>query len=402
MAEMDDDDLLEALGVDAAPTKASSHTALEERLIAGFEDILRFVETHGRVPQHGEDRDIFERLYAVRLDRLRGIPEARDLLAGLDTAGLLNGVATSAAANVDDLDDEMLLAELGADATTGEDATAGEDDITRLRHVASFADRKAAEDIANRTKCQDFEKFEPIFKRAEIEISNGERKTLSFGRDASVDEGNFFILGGQMVYVAKVGEPIRAPNGESDARLRVIYANGTESDLLRRSLQRALYKDETGRRLTETSAGPLFGDVLEPDDIVSGTIYVLRSQSSVPFVAEHRELIHKIGVTGGKVATRIANAAKDATYLLADVVVVATYTLSNINRTRLENLFHRIFGVAQLDLTIEDRFGNPVKPREWFLVPLQAIDEAVSRIRDGSITNYIYDPKSARLVLAKG
>ena len=402
MAEMDDDDLLEALGVDAAPTKASSHTALEERLIAGFEDILRFVESHGREPQHGEDRDIFERLYAVRLDRLRGIPEARDLLAGLDTAGLLNGVATSAAANVDDLDDEMLLAELGADATTGEDATAGEDDITRLRHVASFADRKAAEDIANRTKCQDFEKFEPIFKRAEIEISNGERKTLSFGRDASVDEGNFFILGGQMVYVAKVGEPIRAPNGESDARLRVIYANGTESDLLRRSLQRALYKDETGRRLTETSAGPLFGDVLEPDDIVSGTIYVLRSQSSVPFVAEHRELIHKIGVTGGKVATRIANAAKDATYLLADVVVVATYTLSNINRTRLENLFHRIFGVAQLDLTIEDRFGNPVKPREWFLVPLQAIDEAVSRIRDGSITNYIYDPKSARLVLAKG
>ena len=118
----------------------------------------------------------------------------------------------------------------------------------------------------------------------------------------------------------------------------------------------------------------------------------------MPYVVEHRELIHKIGVTGGKVEARIANAARDATYLLADVEVVATYTLSNVNRTKLENLFHRIFGSVQLDLTIEDRFGNPVKPREWFLVPLHVIDEAVSRIRDGSITDMKYDPKTASLV----
>ena len=115
-------------------------------------------------------------------------------------------------------------------------------------------------------------------------------------------------------------------------------------------------------------------------------------------MSEHRELIHKIGVTGGKVETRIADAAKDATYLLADVEVVATYKLHNINRIKLENLFHRLFGAAQLDLTIEDRFGQPVKPREWFLVPLQVIDEAVQHIRDGSITTMVYDPKTARLV----
>jgi hypothetical protein len=104
-------------------------------------------------------------------------------------------------------------------------------------------------------------------------------------------------------------------------------------------------------------------------------------------------------VTGGKVATRIAHAAKDPTYLLADVEVVATYTLSNINRTKLENLFHRIFSSVQLDLTIEDRFGNPVRPREWFLVPLHVIDEAVKRIQDGTITRYVYDPRKAALVL---
>lgn len=390
MADMDDDDLLEALGVEATPTKASTHTAQQERLIAGFEDILRFVEAHGRAPQHGEDRDIFERLYAVRLDRLRGIPEARDLLAPMDTAGLLDG-KLAATVNPDELDEDALLAELGVDAP------AEEDDITRLRHVASFAERKAAEEIANRTRCEDFEKFQPLFESVENDLKDGRRKTLRFGRDASVLQGNFFILGGQMAYVAEVGEPFRAPNGEADARMRVIYSNGTQSNLLQRSLQRALYKDETGRRITDVDNGPLFGDTLEPDDIESGTIYVLESRSGHPFVAQHRELIHKIGVTGGKVESRIAAAKDDATYLLADVDIVATYKLAHINRTKLENLFHKIFAPAQLDLTIEDRFGKPVKPREWFLVPLQAIDEAVSRIRDGSITNYIYDPKSAQL-----
>ncbi len=115
-------------------------------------------------------------------------------------------------------------------------------------------------------------------------------------------------------------------------------------------------------------------------------------------MAEHRELIDKIGITGGKVETRIANAEHDATYLLAHVEVIATYKLAGINRTKLETLFHRIFAPAQLDLTIHDRFGHPVKPREWFLVPLHLIDEAVERIRDGSITTVVYNPKTARLV----
>lgn len=392
MAEMNDDELLDALGVEVAPLKVSSRTPREERIIAGFEDILRFHQTYGRAPLHDEDRDIFERLYAVRLDQLRKLPEAQTLLAELDSPGLLSGsVATPV--NVDDLDEDALLAELGISAEPAND-----DDITVLRYVRSSAEKRAAEEIADRMPCADFDKFQPFFERVERDLKSGLRKTLRFGRDTSIVSGNYFIVGGQLAYVAEIGETIKAPNGESDARLRVIYANGTESNLLRRSLQRALYKDETGRRLTDPDIGPLFGDAPEPDDIESGTIYVLRSRSDHPFVAEHRELIHKIGVTGGKVETRIAGADKDATYLLADVDVVATYKLHNLNRTKLENLFHRLFGAAQLDLTIEDRFGNPVKPREWFLVPLHLIDEAVQRIRDGSITDVVYDPKTARLV----
>ena len=390
MAELDDDELLDALGVDVAPLKVSSHTPREERIIAGFEDILRFHQAHGRAPQHGEGRDIFERLYAVRLDQLRKLPEAQTLLAALDGPGLLSGAA--APVDVDALDEDALLAELGISET------AVPNDVNVLRHVRSSTEKRAAEEIADRRSCADFDQFQPLFEQVEQDLKSGHRMTQRFGRNTSIARGDYFILGGQLAHVAEVGETIKAPNGESDARLRVIYANGTESNLLRRSLQRALYKDETGRRLSEPEVGPLFGDAPEPDDIETGTIYVLRSLSGHPFVAEHRELIHKIGVTGGKVETRIAAAEKDATYLLADVEVVATYKLHNLNRTRLENIFHRLFGAAQLDLTIEDRFGHPVKPREWFLVPLHVIDEAVQHIRDGSITDVVYDTNSARLV----
>lgn len=390
MAEMNDDELLDALGVEVAPPKVTTRTPREARIIAGFEDILRFHQTHGRAPLHGESHDIFERLYAVRLDQLRKLPEAQTLLSGLDAHGLLTDKAIT---DVDDLDEDALLAELSLG-----DESADKDDITVLRHVRSSVEKRAAEEIADRMPCAEFDKFQPLFEQVERELKDGVRITRRFGRDTSIVSGNYFILGGQLAYVAHVGKTIKAPNGASDARLRVIYANGTESNLLRRSLQRALYKDDTGRRLTDLDMGPLFGDAPEPDDIETGTIYVLRSMSCHPFVSEHRELIHKIGVTGGKVETRIAGAEKDATYLLANVEVVATYKLHNMNRTKLENIFHRLFAAAQLDLTIEDRFGHPVKPREWFLVPLHAIDEAVQRIQDGSITDVIYDTKTARLI----
>ncbi len=387
---LDLDELRAELDEFAQPEKKSGRSPRDERIIVGFEEIQRFVEQHGRAPQHGEDKDIFERLYAVRLDRLRSLEECRNLLVPLDQQGLLTGAEIVRTDTAETMDDDELLAEL--------EGAAGQAIITELRHVRTSAEKRAAEEIANRERCEDFDRFQPLFKQAEIEIKSEVRQTRPFGRDASIDAGNFFILGGQLVYVAEKGDDFQTPNGHMDARLRVIYANGTESNLLLRSLQRALYKDDAGRRLTDPSAGPLFSETWEEDDIESGTIYVLRSLSNHPFISEHRELIHKIGVTGGKIESRITNASLDATYLLADVEVVASYKLAGINRTKLENIFHRIFAPAQLDLTIKDRFGNPVRPREWFLVPLHVIDEAVQRIREGSISVVIYDPKTARLV----
>lgn len=398
MSDLDLDDLRSELDDFAQPEKKGGRSAREERIIAGFEEIQRFVETHGHAPQHGEGKDIFERLYAVRLDRLRSLEECRSLLTPLDRQGLLAGIASTPTAPVEAMNDEELLAEL--------EGAAGTSDITELRHVRTSADKRAAEEIANREPCPDFDKFKPLFAEVQRDIDTGVRSTRPFVRDAGflkadITEGQFFILGGQIAYVAEVGETFKAPNGQSDARLRVIYSNGTQSDLLLRSLQRALYKDEAGRRITEPSAGPLFAGESEDGDLASGTIYVLRSKSDNPAVAANRDVLHKVGVTGGDVAKRIANAKLDPTFLLADVEVVATYKLSNINRTKLENVIHRIFDPARLNIEIKDRFGNPVVPREWFLVPVFVIDEAVERIKDGSITAYQYDPKSAKLIKLK-
>ncbi|MAL78846.1 MAG: hypothetical protein CMN55_06975 [Sneathiella sp.] len=385
----EDDALLAELGVEVEAKKVAARTPQEERVIAGFEEIQRFVEEHGHPPQHGEDKNIFERLYAVRLDRLRELGEFRQLLEPIDKDGLLDASGPVATSIDDDIDDEALLAELGVEAETS--------DITELRHVRSSAEKKAAEEIANRQKCEDFERFKPLFEQVQNEIDTGMRTTRPFERKAEIAPGRFFIVGGQKAYVAEMDEAFLTAQGMTDARLRVIFDNGTESNMLMRSLQRALHKDDAGRRITDSSAGPLFADHTADGDEASGTIYVLRSKSDLPIVKEHRNVLHKIGVTSGKVERRIANAKIDATFLLADVEVVATYELYNINRTKLENLIHRIFDPARLDIEIKDRFGNPVVPREWFLVPFNVVDEAVERIKDGSIKDYVYDPQQARL-----
>lgn len=397
MADMTDDDILAELGVGLTPKTVRARTPREERITAGFEDIVKFRDEHGRVPEHGEDRSIFERLYAVRLDRLRAQPESVALLADMDMHRLLDGGLIAAA--VDDLDDSALLAELGID-----DAP---DDITQLRNVRSSSERKAAEEVATAKRCEDFATFKPVFVQVQADIEAGVRTTRPFVRDlgmskAEIAPGEFFIVGGQVAFVAEEGPAIKAPNGQTDARLRVIYANGTESDILRRSLQRALYKDDGGRRVSEPNAGPLYvetkPEIAEPDQLANGTLYVLRSRSTHPTIAANRDLIHKIGITGGSVEARISGAANDATYLLADVDVIATYKLYDVHRPRLEALIHRVLDSVRYDVEIPDRFGKLVRPREWFMVPLPVIDEIVERIADGTLAAMKYDHKEAALV----
>lgn len=388
----EDIDLLAELGVDTAPPPQVKRTPREERIIAGFEEIERFVTEQGRLPQHGEDRDIFERIYAVRLDRLRNSEECRALLEPLDSRGILNADIDFNLPPETDLDDEALLTSLGVEATPG-------NDITQLTHVRSRQEIKAAEEIAQRTPCQDFKQFKPIFKKVQQELETGARETLKYRDDATVNQGDFFILDGQKLIVADLGEPFISDYGKPDRRLRVIYDNGTESNLLLRSLQRALNKDKTSRRITnpDFSSLPLFAQTEAEDDITTGYIYVLRSKSDDPFIVQNYELVHKIGVTVGDVKKRIANAEKDPTYLLAEVEIVATFKLANINPKKLEALLHKFFDNVRLQVELGDRFGIPVQPREWFLVPLEVIEEAIEKIKAGTIDQFRYDPETASL-----
>lgn len=395
----EDDALLAELGVAVESKKASKYTPDEERIIAGFEEIQSFIEEHGRAPRQGEDKGIFERLYAVRLECIRALQgRSRELVQALDYQGLLADGVTRVlpSADLENLDDDALLAELGVEARASS--------MMELKHVRSSAEKKAAEEVAVRDKCEDFSSFKPLFNQVQNELASGMlvarqiRKDTGFSK-TDVEAGRFYILGGQLCYVAAVGEPIKAPNGEPDARLRVIFSNGTESNLLLRSLQRALYKDEASRMIfNPRAAGTLFADEeVDSDDQASGTIYVLRSKAQLPIVIEHGDTLHKIGVTTGKVKQRIANAKLDPTFLMADVEIIATYDLFNINPSKLEKLIHRIFDPARLEIEIIDRFGKAIKPKEWFLVPLGVIEEAIEKIQDGSISDYIYEPEQARL-----
>ena len=386
--------LLAELGVEEKTNKATTYTAREERIIAGFEEIQHFVKAHERTPQRDKDSGIFEQIYAIRLECIRKQEEYCTLLAGIDYQGLLTNSVEAQCQEPDELDDDALLAELGVGNT--------DLPITKLHHVRSTAEKQAAKEIASRRQCEDFENFQPLFEQVQRELDTGLRETRPFQHNAEIEVGQYFILGGQKVYVADKGATFIKRYGDKvahrDARMRVIFDNGTESDLLMRSLQRALHKDDSGRRIIDSADVPLFADQTEADDEASGTIYVLRSKSNNSFIQENHDLIHKIGVTNKKVETRIANAKLDPTFLMADVEVVATYQLYNINRSKLESLIHRIFAKARLEIEIKDRFGNPVIPREWFLVPLDVIDEAVKKIQEGTIAKYFYDTKRASLI----
>jgi hypothetical protein len=391
MSEIDLDELRSELDEFAKPAKTVGHSAAEQRVIAGFEEIERFVDENGRLPEQGDDRDIFERLYAVRLDRILQSPDCREILKGLDSRGMLEDEADTRFRQ--EPTDEELLSALGGG--TGE-----QDEITRLVHVRSREEIKAAEEIARRNRCEDFAEFAPIFERVQADLDMGIRQTLKYKDDAEIRKGDLFIVDGQTALVAEAGETFISNFDREDRRLRVIYANGTESDLLGRSLMRALNRDKASRRIIEPSLGPLFAGIEEAGDSATGYIYILRSRSDHPFIVEHRSVVHKIGVTGGDVKSRIANAKNDSTYLLADVEVVATFKLANINAKRLEALIHKFFASSRLDLKLKDRFGIEVESREWFLLPITVIEEAIEKIIDGSIGNFRYDPESGQIVAA--
>ena len=400
----DDDALLAELGVETEVKEDQTYTAKQERIIAGFEDIQRFYREQERLPQHGEGRDIFERLYAVRLDRIRASAECLEILRPIDTDGILADRVCEPTEEYELNSDDELLEALGV--------APSDDDITTMKHVRSAsernADRNVPEEVAQRKPCQDFDEFRLDFEAVQADLETGRQSTELFKTSirSQIRKGDWFIVDGQKALVAETGEWFTPEHGERDRRLRVIFDNGTESDLLLRSLRRALNKDENSRRIVPpqleieedfSDIGPLFSSEVEDGDCASGAVYVARSQSDNPFVQENREILHKIGLTTGDPEKRVSNAKKETTYLFAGVELVAVYRLANINCKAFESLLHKFLARARIDLALADRFGGKVQPREWFLVPLPVVEEAVERIKDGSIGNYVFEVETASM-----
>jgi hypothetical protein len=359
----------------------------DTRTESDFEEINSFVDHHGyepgKNPKPGK-MSLNESKLQIRLKTLRSNSEQAQQLQKFDRYSLLIVETPPAAKSLDDI-----LAS-GSPLLTGP-----ADHIFNLRPELV---RPAEPDkVSERRPCKDFAEFEPIFAQAAKDLESGARSTVKFAQEQTIKAGEMFILGGLMAYVAELNDP-QIRNGKPDARLRVIFENGLEGENLLRSLASQLYSDENGRRFTTNDAGPLFESEPLGPMVSTGYIYIAKSLSAEPQVVELADSLFKIGFTTGDPADRIRTAKDDPTFLLAPAHLIRTYQTSNINPNRFENLIHRFFGPARLDIEINDRFGKKVKPREWFLVPLDIVERSIKMFLDGSIVDYHYDLKTSSIV----
>ena len=379
LALIEDDDL----GLLKVKPKALGASSSADRLVSSFGEINDFVRTNERVPEPNQENVREYRLYS-RLQNLRDDRERAAALSDYDEFNLLSGhrpVETMADIFADD--DLGLL-------------NSANDSIFVLKHVPK--ETTMPEYVGSRKPCADFDQFEPLLQQCQKDIAAGHRRLWPFAKEQQIEAGLFFVLKGILLYVAEVGDR-ESVNGKQNARLRCIFENGTESDMLLRSLAVELYKN--GRRVSVHNDELLSGmNVVSDDDNESGYIYVLRSQSQMPTVASLTNL-YKIGFCRGAVEDRIKNAAQDPTFLMAPVSIVATFKCYNVNPLKVEQLLHRFFGSACLDVQVMGKDGISYTPREWFIAPLAIIEQAVHFLLTEEIVQLQYDPEKQEIVPRK-
>ena len=378
------------LGLTKPKPKRTPQTSEEERLLEGFQELVRFVETTGAAPvERGagmNERLLFTRLNAIRQNR----PQCERLLP-FDDYGLLKGAVavpvkdSPRLATLDHILDDAFLDSLEGEAP----------DIFTIKHIPVGKDIEAPDYVAQRKPCKDFHGFEEQFQSCQQELKAGRRRLLHFAKEQHIEVGMFYVLRGILLLVTEVGERVEK-NGKWNARLRCIFENGTESDMLLRSLARELYKD--GRRVTELDENALNAMLVTDDDKAAGFIYVLRSLSEHPDIKAVPNL-YKIGLARRSIETRIQNAANQPTYLMAPVALVSTFQCYNVNLPKLENLLHRFFDHATAKVQVTDAQGNYHTPQEWFSVPIEIIETAVRLLISGEIVNYRYDSATGQILL---
>lgn len=379
----DDDDF----GILDSKEKVSGIKTEDERLIESFQEINAFFEKNKREPSAN---NVTEFKLLSRLKSLRNDIKKIELLRDYDPFNLLRDKVVEINSVNDILaDDDLGILDM-------DDSL----DIFKLKNVTSSKDREEADFVARRKKCEDFDKYEYLFIQVQNELKSGKRKLGEFeNAEKNLEESKFYVLDGILLYLEEAdieNKERKIPSGNrvrKDGRTRIIFENGTESNMLYRSLAKALYNN--GKIVTDSDKSienELFknANIVNEADVETGWIYILKSKSIHKDIASIDNL-YKIGYSKTDVRDRIKNAAKEATYLMAEVHIVSTIQCYNINPQKFEQLLHRFFGEVCLNVDIHDTKRRRLTPREWFVVPLPIINEAIDLILSGDIVNYRYD-----------
>lgn len=379
---MDKKDLLDLINDDDLGLldieKKSSPATPDDRLTESFMEINEFFSLHNAEPKSGGD--IHEHKLAFRLKHIRENKGQVEFLSKFDTHNLLKTIQKEIDTVSDIFEDDDL------DLLSIEDSS-----VFKIKNVPEIRqDRSDPDFVAQREACVDFDQYKHLFEQVQRELKSGTKKLSTFV-ESEMKQGDFFVLNGVLIYLERVFDPYRGNSQKINRRTRCIYENGTESNVLLRSL---------GKRLSD--AGYVVKDnpdivSVEDGDSETGFIYVLKSLSDNPRVSSTKNLF-KIGFSTTSVEERIKNAEQDSTYLMAPVSIVAIYRCFNMNPQRFERLMHRFFDAARVDIEVTGNNGKAYTPSEWFIAPLGIIDEAIQLIIKGEIINYEYEEEANRII----
>jgi len=403
---LDEDDVFGLLE-DMTPKKAKKVTS-SDPAVTNFLELVNFVETHDREPRRDEPK---EKLFAVRLSSYRNRADLRKKVEQYDSVGLLSAVTQveqtpdepkqevqpqpvqKAVTSLDDIFDDDDLDLLG-DINTS---------IFNVTHVTStLKEKDVPDEIASRKKCEDFFRYEKLFHDLQKVLMTDAVMQTRFSKEETVVVGNVFILRGMLCYIDKVIKEDTSDAERDNPRLRVIFENGTETDLLKRSLIRALFKDPHGKYVNMNKN--LFSDKsvsITDKDRPTGYVYVLASESTAPALSQWKNSgrLVKIGYSTQTVQERIKYAEKSSTYLEAPVKVLAEIACYNLNPQKFEHLVHAFLHCQKLNMTLIDSTGKAYHPSEWFTIDCQTAVEVCHRIIDGTITKYRMDNTTGRIVM---
>lgn len=355
----------------------------DDRLLESFEEIKIFYHNHGHVP-HINSSDMKEKLLAARLKGLRRDKNKKAMLTEKDPDGILE----------DDMEAPKDFKELEKNFGS---LFKGAKDLFNVSSLPNNGRVKRTVEndyeVTRREQCPNFDSdYKDAFNSIRINLENGQLKTVKFVDIDQMQPGGYYVYKSELCYVVSFDE-VEQKAGYSQQRITVVFENKTMSHMYRRSLAQRLYED-SGFAVVDK-------DALEQQKLeakITGHIYILRSKSMDDKIATIKDL-YKIGmVENESVASRIANAKNEPTYLMADVEVVNTYRVEGFNTQKLENLIHKFFGGSQLEVEIIGSDGKPYHPREWYCVPYEVIDQTIHLISSGEIINYYYDQSKQKLV----